>query len=742
MSQENIITDNLHNGNINFMKDTKKKINLYIQTGCPIIYIVTKEERRVIEVIRRIIIEHNLKVRSKMPELPEKESYEYMIWEWMWTCSMGLRLTSKPRLSDELLSFKTNCGVYYGKDIKSTRSDLNGSFCIIQGNPDVDYTFSATHALHQILNLHSRPSPQGKDVEWHENNLFIFLDLHEYLSGSRGGSTLFERAVSRYLRDIDYQFRWNRMKPDSSGYSLNRINSIILISPEERIPEGLSRSVKVIKVPLPRAEELDGELKRWQKTSNIELVFNTSDDNGEKTKEKYISRGIFLNGAKGLTRDQFIDFLNEHFTLEMEKQGREIKVNYQDLKELLLQKKEYVESGSGHALEYLLLPTDMDSVGGLHNLKNWLTIRKRAFCENDRKNDRGYALPKPKGLLLVGIPGGGKSLSAKAIAHAWQIPCVRLDMGALREGIVGASERKLENAITICESIAPAVLWIDEVEKGFVGKETGGDSGVSMRIYSRLLTWMQEKTEPIFMVATANDISLLDAAFKRPGRFDNIMTVGLPSIKSCKEIIQIHYKKIWIKYYEERPQQPVQLEDGQPDEERSQQPVLDDEQLDELSLIAFTNRLSGAAIEKRMQDAIYIYVFKYSTRGLTVPTGIGISVFEKEIVNKLPGNERKDFTENYYTKDDGNKKYDLITNKEEVLGKIKQKLEQIGYNDIHEIYTTIAQSLKYGYPVESVRLSNELLEEWKRYEPADEEQIIDYKNGEKIEKETSGPITF
>lgn len=188
-------------------------------------------------------------------------------------------------------------------------------------------------------------------------------------------------------------------------------------------------------------------------------------------------------------------------------------------------------------LEVIETNTRLDDIGGLDHLKNWLVRRSGAFGASARS----YGLPSPKGLLIVGIPGTGKSLTAKATASAFSLPLLRLDMGRVFGGIVGQSEANLRSVIKTAEAIAPCVLWIDEIEKGFSGSQSSGstDGGTSSRVFGSFLSWMQEKDKPVFVVATANDVSKLPPEFLRKGRFDELFFVDLPDAKEREQIWQI-----------------------------------------------------------------------------------------------------------------------------------------------------------------------------------------------------------
>jgi SpoVK/Ycf46/Vps4 family AAA+-type ATPase len=192
----------------------------------------------------------------------------------------------------------------------------------------------------------------------------------------------------------------------------------------------------------------------------------------------------------------------------------------------------------------------MDSVGGLDALKSWLTKRTVAFTEQAR----AYGLPAPKGVLLLGVQGCGKSLMAKTISNVWQLPLLRFDVGRVFGSLVGSSEMNIRRAIKVAESVSPVVFWIDEIDKAFRGSRGSGastDAGTSARVFSSFLTWLSEKKSPVFVVATANDVSMLPPELLRKGRFDEIFFVDLPLISERKEIFKVHLSKRkldWTKF--------------------------------------------------------------------------------------------------------------------------------------------------------------------------------------------------
>jgi SpoVK/Ycf46/Vps4 family AAA+-type ATPase len=207
--------------------------------------------------------------------------------------------------------------------------------------------------------------------------------------------------------------------------------------------------------------------------------------------------------------------------------------------ELLLSEKEQIIRKSG-MLEYYATPERFGSIGGLDELKRWLRSRGRAFSEAARQ----FGLPNPKGLLLVGVPGCGKSLTAKAVAAEWKMPLLRFDLGKVFGGLVGQSEENMRRATKMAEAVTPCVLWIDEIEKGLAGSRGGmGDSGVTQRVFGTLLTWMEENPKQVFLIATANDIEGLPPELLRKGRFDEVFFIDLPTPQERANVLAIHLTK-------------------------------------------------------------------------------------------------------------------------------------------------------------------------------------------------------
>lgn len=333
-----------------------------------------------------------------------------------------------------------------------------------------------------------------------ENDMLLILEDFQPYSESSSPVNV------RYLREM--------MRPQN--YAGNYKKAIILSSPNKFIPEELSKELPVIEVELPDRDTIaviaDSVVKQYD----------------EYCIESKITSKL-LESALGLTvmeaRLAFAKAIIQNRKLTEE----EIP--------LIISEKEQIIKKSG-LLEYFHPTEYLSSVGGLKNLKDWIHKRGNAYSDSARE----YGLNTPRGVLLLGIPGCGKSLTAKAIANEWKFPLLRFDLGKVFGGIVGESERNIRYALDVAKTISPCVLWIDEIEKGLSGSQSSGrtDGGTSARVFGTFLTWMQEKKEPVFVVATANDISSLPPELLRKGRFDEIFFVDLPSARERENIFEIH----------------------------------------------------------------------------------------------------------------------------------------------------------------------------------------------------------
>ena len=368
------------------------------------------------------------------------------------------------------------------------------------------FIWTVTHGIVEYgqprnVTQHNTVSPEAA-IEWvirqREPGIFVFKDLHPFIDSP---------AVARWLRDAIASFK-------------ETCKTIVLMSPVQNIPIELEKEVAVLDYPLPDMSELNLVL-----TQQLEASRNRRPTT--ETREK------LLKATLGLTRD------------EAEKVYRKAQVTAGRLTEtevdiVLSEKKQLIRRNG--ILEYIEEDETLDSVGGLEELKRWLRQRSNAFTERARE----YGLPQPKGMLILGVPGCGKSLIAKTTSRLWGLPLLRLDMGRVYDGsMVGRSEANLRNALKTAESISPVVLFIDEIDKAFAGTSGSADSdgGTSSRIFGSFLTWMQEKASPVFVMATANRVERLPSEFLRKGRFDEIFFVDLPTPDERKEIFRIHLSK-------------------------------------------------------------------------------------------------------------------------------------------------------------------------------------------------------
>ncbi len=294
--------------------------------------------------------------------------------------------------------------------------------------------------------------------------------------------------------------------------------TLVLSQPFRQLSKELEKEVHILELPYPGFEDIKAIYK---KVCNEYGIQNPEDPDHD-----------LIEAALGLT----IMEAEKAFSLAYIESGSLSSTEVP----LVIREKENVIKKSGY-LEYYHPKETMTDVGGLSNLKDWLIKRGRGFD----KGAKDFGLTYPRGILLLGIPGTGKSLTAKAIGNEWHFPLLRLDMGKIFGGIVGESESNIREALKIAEAIAPSILWIDEIEKGMSGISSSGgtDGGTTARVLGTFLTWMQEKTKPVFVVATANDISQLPPELLRKGRVDEIFFVDLPTEKEREEIIKIHLKK-------------------------------------------------------------------------------------------------------------------------------------------------------------------------------------------------------
>lgn len=333
--------------------------------------------------------------------------------------------------------------------------------------------------------------------------IFVLRDLHPIL---KAPYTDKNAPVVRELRNLTRELK-------------QTFKTLILTSPTLELPDELRDEVTVIDFPLANTQEISSLIAQIVQPENLKITG--------------LALEQLVKACQGLSRARIRRILGKALAAKQQ-------VNESDIDGVLEEKRQAIRQTG--ILEFLPSQASLKNVGGLQNLKQWVKMRQDAFTEEARR----FGIPNPKGVLLVGIQGTGKSLSAKTIAHEWRLPLLRLDSGRLFGGIVGESESRVRQMIQLVEAIAPCVLWIDEIDKAFGNINSGsdGDSGTSRRVFGTLITWMQEKTSPVFMVATANNVRILPAELLRKGRFDEIFFLNLPTELEREEIFKVHLQKL------------------------------------------------------------------------------------------------------------------------------------------------------------------------------------------------------
>ena len=360
--------------------------------------------------------------------------------------------------------------------------DAGDGFALLSGRESVSTARDPITALESVL--------QGKA----DSTVFVLKDFHEFWNDAR---------IKRKLRNVAQQLKLTR-------------KSVIVTTPASKIPDELKDEVVVIDLSLPVTEDLQIVLEQLVQMPGVKIRLTP------------LGREKLVQAALGLTISQARRVFMKAIVRDGVLDDRDIDLVTEEKKQIIRE---------SEALEFFAVTETADDVGGLGALKAWLRLRERAFTQEAR----AYGLPAPKGIALLGIPGTGKSLTAKMIGGLWRLPLLRLDVGALFGGLVGESEERTRRALHLAETVAPCVVWIDEMEKALAHGDT--DSGASTRVFGTILTWMQEKTASCFVVATANDISRLPPELLRKGRFDEVFFLDLPNLQEREEIFTVHIRK-------------------------------------------------------------------------------------------------------------------------------------------------------------------------------------------------------
>ena len=326
------------------------------------------------------------------------------------------------------------------------------------------------------------------------NHIVLLKDFHDFWADAR---------VRRRLRNLAEELKFTR-------------KSLVVLTPASDLPKELADDAVLLPLDGPTLPELDEILAGLEATPGLRNDLTAP------------GRQRLLQAALGLTANEAL----RSFSKAIVGDGA---LDDDDVMAVTAEKQRIIK-GSG-ALEFFPSTGSVADVGGLQTLKEWIGLRQRAFGQEARD----YGLPAPKGIALIGIPGTGKSLTAKAIGGMWQLPLIRLDVGAVFGSLVGESEERIRKALRLTEQVAPCVLWIDELEKALASG--GGDGGTSQRVVGSILTWMQDKKAAVFVVATANDISRLPPELLRRGRFDEVFFLDLPTTDERIEILKVHLRK-------------------------------------------------------------------------------------------------------------------------------------------------------------------------------------------------------
>jgi SpoVK/Ycf46/Vps4 family AAA+-type ATPase len=377
-------------------------------------------------------------------------------------------------------------------------------------------------------------------LEQPDPGVFILEDFHFFIDEKSPAAPV----LIRQLRDLAGPFKASR-------------KTAILLSSVLKLPAELEKDLTVLDLDLPGEPELLAVLEETaeQVRDNPKVEIHLEPAGKEK----------MVKALTGLTKAEAENALAKVVVTRSRLDPEDV--------DLLLAEKEQIIRKSG-MLEFHSTPEKFGSIGGLDLLKTWLRQRGKAFSEAAR----AFGLPNPRGLLLVGVPGCGKSLSAKAVSAEWRMPLLKFDLGKVFGSLVGQSEENMRRALKMAEAVAPCVLWIDEVEKGLAGtRGPTGDSGTATRVFGTLLTWMEENDKPVFTIATANDIEGLPPELLRKGRFDDIFFIDLPTPQERANILAIHLTKHHRDYRE----------------------------FDLPALVAATDGFSGAEIEQAVVSALY-----------------------------------------------------------------------------------------------------------------------------------------
>jgi SpoVK/Ycf46/Vps4 family AAA+-type ATPase len=338
--------------------------------------------------------------------------------------------------------------------------------------------------------------------------IYILKDIHPFINSRTGRSTIVRKLKDTVLA----------LEPTLSAI-------VLLSGPQLEIPAELEKDLVIIDFDLPTIEEISAKysemVSQYRQNPNLNIQVGEDDITA------------LARAAQGLTLAEAELAFGKAIAVDRQLDASDVSV-------IIDEKRQIVRKSGILTFEN---PGKMGEVGGLENLKAWLEKRKGIFSQDARR----YGLTSPKGVMLTGVPGCGKSLCARAMASIWGIPILRLDMGAVFGGLVGQSEANIRKAIKAAEAMAPCILMIDEIEKGLAGTGGSGDGGTATRVFGNILSWMSDKTASVFVVATANEFDRLPPEMLRKGRFDEIFFVDFPHEGEREAILRIHVQKAFAR---------------------------------------------------------------------------------------------------------------------------------------------------------------------------------------------------
>ncbi len=464
--------------------------------------------------------------------------------------------------ADEIIKDATSDRKIFEWNAETFSANFNGSNKIFKDGWSLNDTLEHLIRVQMARQSQKKADETEPELPYNlERSVLVLKDAHGFLRKDAHNYLHDDKVVShlKYLAHMIY----NGQLEDCN---------IIIVSPVLSIPKELENYLTIINL----GNLTEAEIKK--------LVIDFCKNHDANIPDEDFCDDL-VTALKGLSEFEIINILSLALSGNYE-------LKRSDINLILDQKKQMIQKLN--ILEMIDAKEKLDDIGGLENLKDWLKRKAKIF--NSIKDAQSFGVQIPKGILIVGMPGCGKSLSAKATAKTFDMPLLKMDMGRIMGKYVGESETNMRRALKLSEEIAPCVLWIDELEKAFSGIGGGGGSGeVTTRLFGTFLTWMQEKTQAVFVVATANDVSSLPPELLRKGRFDEIFYIGLPNSAERRKIFEIYFNKV-----------PTRDTEGL------------EKNLDEF--VASTRNYSGADIEGVVKEAIELAFIEKVEQKIFMPS--------------------------------------------------------------------------------------------------------------------------